>query len=64
MSEENSCMMRTLSELAEYDFVIRYRPGNDNLGADAMSRIMSSACVTEQCEEGSLPKGLHMLEVV
>lgn len=41
MAKENSRLMRTLNELAEYDFIIRYRPGRDNEAADTMSRIMN-----------------------
>jgi hypothetical protein len=47
MSKENSRMMRTLSELAEYDFLIRYRPGSDNLGADACH---VTHCEYSRCE--------------
>ena len=40
MCIEKSKLARTLSGLAEYDFVIKYRPGVENSAADAMSRIV------------------------
>ena len=39
MSSSNSRLMRTVEELAEFDFEIRYRPGKDNEAADFLSRV-------------------------
>lgn len=41
MARDNSRLMKIMSELAEYDFIIRYRPGKENCAADAMSRVMT-----------------------
>ena len=41
MSAEKSRLVRTLSDLAEYDFIIKYRPGIENSAADTMSRIVN-----------------------
>ena len=66
MSHENSRLMRTIEELAEYDFQIRYKPGQDNVVADVMSRPV----VEEPTEEfetkqhGLLPEGMAVLEEV
>ena len=38
MSSTNSRLMRTVEELAEFDFEIIYRPGKDNEAADFLSR--------------------------
>ena len=38
MSSSNSRLMRTVEELAEFEFEIRYRPGKDNEAADFLSR--------------------------
>lgn len=35
----NSRLMQTLQDISEYAFEIRYRPGKDNIVADALSRI-------------------------
>ena len=66
MSKENSRLMRTLNEIAEYDFSIRYRPGCNNEAADAMSRIVGerSGGVVRKCGECELPEGLTLLSRV
>ena len=65
MAKENSRVMRTMNELAEYDFEIRYRPGKDNQAADTMSRIVN----TDDQELGEitnydLPDGLKFISQV
>jgi hypothetical protein len=62
LARENSRIMRTLNELAEFDFVIRYRPGRDNEAADTMSRIVCPIEESESVRESSeLPPGLTSL---
>ena len=56
----NMRLARTLRELSEYNFVIRYTPGRENMAADALSRMIH---VSEEArenlpDEGVLPKGL------
>jgi len=67
MSHECSRLMRTFSDLAEYDFEIKYRPGKDNEAADAMSRIIDVPSTEEYEELVSgclLPKGLKLIREV
>jgi len=66
MSSTNSRLMRTVEELAEFDFEIRYRPGVDNEAADYLSRL-NDAANNEVCETKDhkyLPKGLQRLQTV
>lgn len=39
MSIYNSSLMRTLNELAEFDYIIKYRPGTENQAADFLSQL-------------------------
>ena len=67
MSRENSKLMRTINDLADYTFEIRYRPGRDNAAADAMSRIMDTPTVDEYdalVNSKELPKGLFVPKLV
>ena len=67
MSIEKSRLARTLSDLAEYDFVIKYRPGAENSAADAMSRIVKVPTEDEYKEivhRNELPVGLRVLRKV
>ena len=62
----NARLARTLQELAEYDFVIVYTPGKDNVVADALSRGIN---VPEKESEttrldGVLPSGLLLVNQV
>lgn len=65
MSRENSRIMRTMTELAEFDFVIKYRPGRDNEAADAMSRIVNVP-VDDDSEtiDDELPTGFIVPQIV
>ena len=66
MSRENSRLMRTLNDLEEYDFEIRYLPGPQNEAADTMSRIISSLPPGEEAPvtENELPPGFRVIEKV
>ena len=66
MSIYNSRLQRTLDELAEYSFYIRYRPGPLNQAADALSRLTSPVINDTQIEYDykQLPKGIQILKQV
>ena len=67
MAQDKSKFMRTMDELAEYDFVIRYIPGRDNEAADALSRILQDPAEPEESEgtmECILPQGFEVREPV
>ena len=64
MSSTNSRLARTLEELAEFDFVIHYRPGKYNQAADFLSR-MSEHCDVEECADYTyLPKEIKRIVTV
>ena len=63
MSTENSRVMRTLLEITEYDFVIRYKEGELNVVADALSRS-DHRVETEQVETKVTPTGFEVLEKI
>lgn len=50
MSNQKSRLMRTLNELAEFDFEVRYIAGKDNSIADALSRLGEESSDTEHSE--------------
>ena len=60
MAAENSRISRTLQDIAEYDFEIRYLPGVKNDAADFLSRLEFPQDQTEERETG-LPKELRIL---
>ncbi|XP_047740946.1 uncharacterized protein LOC125179330 [Hyalella azteca] len=68
MSRENSRLMRTINELAEYDFTIRYRPGTQNEAADALSRLSHDRPTDKQhsrwANSSELPGNLKLAEKV
>jgi len=65
----NARLARTLEDLAEFDFVIKYTPGKTNTAADALSRIHpdTSACASSlACDMlvGDLPCGLYVTKTI
>ena len=65
MSRDNARLSRIVSELEEYDYEIRYRPGPQNESADALSRIINIERSEEQYEDDArLPNGLKVSEKI
>ena len=66
MSSENSRIARTLQELSEFDFELRYCRGEDNAAADALSRMsrQEDPLVSDRIDPDYLPSGLEVLESV
>ena len=62
----NSRLARTIEDLADYSFVIKYAPGKLNTAADILSRRDWSSVAEEVASEEmtSLPAGLILLETV
>ena len=56
MAAHSSRVHRTLQELSEYDFKIRYLPGIENDAADALSRMSPKTIQEEQHQEGIPPE--------
>ena len=65
MSAHNARIMRTVTELSEFEFEIRYKPGSDNITADILSRLGPS---TAGQNFGTFPvallPGLRLLDLV
>ena len=61
MSKQNTRIIRTMNELAEYDFDVRFRPGRDNFVADTMSRLYTPPEIEDHEELGpQLPEGIYV----
>ncbi|CAF3645490.1 unnamed protein product, partial [Rotaria socialis] len=41
-------LARTLEDLADFDFTVRWIPGNTNVIADALSRVNDSDIISEE----------------
>ena len=64
MVSTNSRLVRTVEELSEYDFEIRYRPGSDNEAADFLSRLNERVETSIDPDYKLLPKELRVIEKV
>ena len=65
MARDNARLTRTLNELEDYDFTIKYRPGAENEAADTLSRIIkASEDMEEKVKEEELPAGLRVTEKI
>ena len=67
MSINNSRLMRTITELSEYQFDIKYCPGLENSAADFLSRLNTNNNNTNEQNIGDfkqLPRGLKVISIV
>ena len=68
MASHKSRLSRTLDDLIEYNFDIRYRPGRQNQAADFLSRLDQPELQLEIHNMDSnykqVPKGLKLIEIV
>ena len=66
MAMYNSRLHRTLEDVFEYNFVIKYRPGPLNVTPDALSRsilpIISDK--SHDFDSRQLPKGFQLLKTI
>lgn len=51
MCNDSTYLMKYKAQLAEYDFVIKYKKGKENSNADALSRMFSVYCADEELRE-------------
>ena len=64
IAQRNSRIARTMSELAEFDFEVRYRAGKDNQIADTLSRLTPALPSHPEITTDTLPDGLTVLTSV
>ena len=62
MAPHNSRIERTLLDLSEYDFEIKYRKGSDNEAADYLSRVAHKQ--NEKLQPEGLPKDMKVLQKI
>ena len=65
MAQTNGRLVRTMNELAGFDFEIRYRAGKDNTIADTFSRLAGEGSEEQRWPSaGELPEGLAVIQTV
>ena len=67
MSRDNARLMRTLNELEDFNYVIQYKPGSENLAADAMSRIIHwsrEPAENREVSDCNPPTGFRVMEKI
>ena len=64
MSVHSSRIQRTLDELNEFDFEIKFYPGNLNCAADFLSRLGTGVEISDEPYTFHLPKGFKVLQKV
>ena len=64
MAREDKRIYRTLEDLSDFDFEIRYCRGWDNVAADALSRMGVADQEYEKVDDGYMPAGLSVLQKV
>ena len=64
MSRLNARLMRTLNELSEFDYELRYLPGKDNKIADVLSHLPSSSVDHLVQSPVAMPAGLVVIRTV
>ena len=64
MKEHGGRLARTLEDLGEFDFIIKYRPGAENYVADALSRMEETSAEGQTTPRSGLPVGLRVKKEV
>ena len=64
MCRVNGRVMRTLNDLADFNFEIKYKAGRDNIPADAMSRMLVKPCEDVEARKDLLPAGLEVVQII
>ena len=64
MAVRNARIMRTMNELSEYEFEVRYKPGKCNTIADTLSRLGAPDISIDEVSQNPLPEGIKILKVI